>query len=163
MAAPDANPYESPQTVTTEPPASPLAAFLRILGRVVTIASTGFASFFTIGLLFVMANEDASIIWARGIGVLGAVLFVSTELFNSAQGQKAGFLARFVASIAVFFLSVIINAFVGPGPQLRSQETDPYWIQRNIIFAAVLVLTFSVARLVWLRNQSAPNSDTQRS
>jgi hypothetical protein len=156
MNAPTPNPYESPQSVTTEPPLNPIAPLSRILFRLTILAFAGFASFFTLGILFLVVAETfqldifPSIPWAFEIGVLGACFFLSSEVFNTGRGLKAGFLMRFVASIAVFLLSGIAAAVLVPPQPLTYGETDPAWPRRLIVFAAILIPAFAFARLTWI-------------
>lgn len=156
MNAPPPNPYESPQSVTTEPLAPPSAPFLRILVRLTALAFTGFASFFTLGIVFFVVAETfqleifPSIPWAFEVGVLGAGFFLSSEVFNAGRGLKAGFLMRFVASIAVFLLSGITASVLVPAQPHTYGETDPAWPRRLIVFAAILIPAFAFARLTWI-------------
>lgn len=161
------NPYESPQSVTTEPLPNAIVPLSRVLFRLPILAFAGFASFFTFGLLFFVVAETfqleifPSIPWAIEIGAVGAVLFLSSEVFTSGKGRQPRFIARFVASIAVFLVSgIVASLLVQPQPHIRG-EPDPAWPQRLIVFIAILIPALAVTRLLWLNKLSVSNSDIQ--
>lgn len=169
MAADDANPYESPQSVAAEPRPSVGKASVRAVIRALIMVLIGYVSFAGVGFFYFVVAEYfeleifPSIRWALSIGGIGALIFLGSELFNSGNGKQAGFLRRFIVATGTIFVSAMISSTIGNAlgwnpPRYRSQESDPYWIHGLVIFGIVSTVLLLAVRCLWIANRHTDGS-----
>jgi hypothetical protein len=75
---------------------------------VLRLSVVGYASFSAIGLLYWAMSGDegqVTISWALSVGVLGAIAFPCSEVFNAGAGAEGGVVRRVLVTIGVTLLS----------------------------------------------------------
>jgi hypothetical protein len=152
----DLNPYESPRSSGDAPGLSAGSVLLRRFAQVLTMGICGYIAFAIVGLAYwaVLLNYDQSVSigWVLAIGVLGAVIFSVSELFNSGRGKEAGVLRRILITTGTFLLSAVVvalmSALLGLGPQ--TYDSDPWEPARYMLFAITLIGALYATRLVWI-------------
>jgi FtsH-binding integral membrane protein len=156
MFSNDINPYESPKSVAVGGKAGSKSRFLRAIIRFLTMGLAGYASFTVFGLLYWAVSDyldvSASIGWALAVGSIGAVLFLSSEIFNSGSGRTAGVLRRIHVAGAVFVPSGLLAGILSEslGWNQRTYFEEPWWLHNLLLSWAVYAIGLVTVRMLWI-------------
>jgi hypothetical protein len=156
----DPNPYESPQSVSAESDNRRSNSALKTLGRFLLMGLIGFATFTSVGMLFVglsyLQESSASVPWALSMGVLGAVLFSASEVFNCGAARIVGVLRRIVVTVVVSITAAFITAIVSQsvGWVQRTYDDDP---GNRPLILWIFLFSFGMLLIKALLGVSPPN------
>jgi hypothetical protein len=100
------NPYESPRVVAATAGSTPWPEVVRRIVRAVILASIGYATITIPSVILFLMSVTERINFLAGI--LAAVPFALSEVFNSGPGKSAGVLRRIIVALGVVITSGIV-------------------------------------------------------
>jgi hypothetical protein len=148
------NPYESPTPWESEKGRRESIAG-RVVGATV-LAMVGYGVFAVVAgfyYLLSLAFSAEPVVSRWTVGVLCAIAFASSEVFNSGCGRKAGVMRRVLVASGVTISSLIVAAFFLNALGLYGQtyeEKDRWLVHSTALLALVYVGGLWLARYVWI-------------
>lgn len=103
-------------------------------------------------------SDQATLPWMLAVGMLGALAFSLSEIFNAGPGKEAGVVRRILVAIVVLFASLILSAVIADAifGTHQSYDSDPKEMHKTVVSVAVLTLALIATRIVWTSAQSSP-------
>jgi hypothetical protein len=153
------NPYESPKPGGEQSSTGAGSFLLRRFARVLVMGLCGYGAFAIIGLAYwvILFDDNATLGWALSVGVVGGMIFSTSEIFNAGHGTEAGVLRRVIAALGVFFLAAVVASILSAILQWDPQtyDSDPYGTARCLLFVALFVVAILLVRVAWIDSQHA--------
>lgn len=157
MAEIQPNPYESPQSVTAEPRSHVNSRILWAVGRILMMGLTGFVSFLSIALLYLVLATSfeldifPSLEWALMTAGIGAVIFLGSEFFNVGQDRITRFVPRMLIACCIFVGSGFPSSILVErlGWRTRTYAEDPYWLHVYVLWIVVYFVVIAAGRLLY--------------
>jgi hypothetical protein len=120
------------------------------------MALVGYVTFAAFGLIYWAIADyldlQATPQWALAVGAIGAVVFSSSEIFNSGAGHKAGVLRRILITSGLFVVTGVVAGILSDalGWNQRTYFEDPWWLHNLVLAWAAFAIGLVAARVFWI-------------
>ena|SRR5947207_1302698 len=153
MADQRVNPYESPQDSGGAVDQRRKSVVTVRLRNFVGLAVAGYVVVIAIALGIRWAAEtDQALDWALyAVGLLGSVLFATSEAFNLRPLESGGVGFRIAATLGVLIANLFLSGLISQGVGWDSQtyQHDPFSLHRSVLEIGVFAVLIATASGAW--------------